>query len=210
VTKGVATGRERFRGAGPGEEAVARGQRILARRLRQAALAVKAERWTRRFWPLLAWLALALALGVAGWLPLLPAALHAAVLAALAAGGALLLARAARLVFPPLPMAARHRLEADVSGRAALALQDRLAFGDHNRFAAAAWQLHRRRVAAAARRLKPPAFAPGIAGQDPWAFRYMAGLSLFAALFLAGGDWERRLAESLRPNWTQTSAAAAP
>jgi uncharacterized protein (TIGR02302 family) len=159
------------------------------------------ERLWPRLWPGLGVVALFVAVALADLLPLLPAWLHAAVLAVFF--GALV--AALRHLWPALmPVGdgeARHRLERDsgLEHRPLAALADRLGAGADDPVAAALWAIHRRRMAAAIRRLRLHPPAPGMPARDPLALRAVPLLLLAAGLIAGGHDAVNRLRRAFEP-----------
>ncbi len=165
-------------------------------RLRLAGLAILWERIWPALWPAIGLVGLFLVLALADLFRAVPGWLHAVVLAIFAAGVIAALGRAAWRIRLPGIVAARRRLEraSGLAHRPLTALADRLANGSSDPAAAALWQTHLARMAAATRREPryladaaglyrpaaaiPPARLPGRAdrradrqrgaGADPW------------------------------------------
>ena len=62
------------------------------------------------------------------------------------------------------------------------------------------WEAHRRRMAAAARRLRIGLPAAGLAARDPWGVRAVLAILLLLAAVDAGGDWRERLLRAVTPS----------
>ena len=142
----------------------------LSRRLRLARLALRWERMAPGLTALASLVALFLTFALSGGATLLPGWLHALILAGFAAVALGLLIHLIRLPEPSEAEAAR-RLERDskVSHRPLAALADRAADGD-----AALWQLHRQRMEAQAKTLRPGWPDPVLPARDPYALRFAA------------------------------------
>ena len=170
------------------------------RRLAFARLALLWERLWPMAVPLLSLLAVFVALALFDVLPTLPGWLHGLVLAGFAAGLGFLGWRAVSLARPSDDEAAR-RLERDsgLSHRPLAALADRLAAGADDPVAKAMWQLHLRRMAEVAGRLRVGWPSPGMPARDPWGYRFAALLLL--AVAVAGGfaDLSGRLGRAVTP-----------
>ena len=188
-------------GARPAAAPPGRFPPALRRRLGTAWLALVAERLAGAFWLPAAALALALALALSGFLPLLPFWLHAACLAGIGAGLALLLVRSLRAFRVPDRAAAIRRLDGASPLRPASVLDDRLALGRGDPVAERHWARHRQRAAAAAAALPVAAPDPQLARRDPWALRLAAPLLLLAAGLAGWGAWQERLLAAGRPQW---------
>jgi uncharacterized protein (TIGR02302 family) len=173
-----------------------------AMRLRLARFALLWERVWPPCWPALAALGIFLVLALFDLLPNLPGLLHAAVLVCL--GAAFVTAAAAafgRTVLPDI-ISARRRIE-QASG-----LDDRPS-GTPDAGSAALWKAHRRRMAAAARRLRIGLPHAGFAARDPVGLRAALAILLLLAVIDAGSDWRDRLVRSLRPEIAGRSGVAA-
>jgi uncharacterized protein (TIGR02302 family) len=179
-------------------------------RLRLARAALLWERVWPACWPVLAVLASFLILGLFDLLPLLPGLLHAALL--LGSGAAIVVALAVitRRIVLPDRIAARRRLE-EASGlehRPLQALADRPSTALDPQ-AAQLWQAHRRRMAAATRRLRIGLPAAGLAGIDPLGLRALLAMLLLIGAIDAGVDWRERLVRALTPPFPGGSPALA-
>jgi uncharacterized protein (TIGR02302 family) len=124
---------------------------------------------------------------------------RAALLATFAAAALLLLYRGRGLHLPGRE-AALARVEA-ASGtihRPATTFSDRLAGGANDPAAEALWAAHRVRLLGMLTALRAGRPAPGLARRDPFAIRFLAGLSLVVAFVVAGPERTDRLAEAFR------------
>ena len=175
--------------------------RLLAMRLRFARGVLLFERLWPACWPALAVVCAFLILGLFGVLPRLPGLLHAALLLALGAGFLLALATAFRGLAVPDGKAARRRIE-QASGlphRPLQTLADRPGV-PLDPLSAGLWEAHRRRMAAAARRLRIGLPAAGLAARDPWGIRALLAILLLLAALDAGGNWSERLLRAVTPS----------
>jgi uncharacterized protein (TIGR02302 family) len=181
-------------------------------RLHLAGLAILWERLWPALWPALALVGLFLVLALADLFRLLPGWLHAALLAAFA--GALLFAlfRAAVGLRPPGIAASRRRLErvSGLSHRPLTALADRLVGSAGDPAAAALWQAHLARMAAATRRLRVGRPASALAALDPMGLRALLTLVLLIAVIAAGEQWDARLWRAVTPNFNSGPPAPPP
>ncbi|WP_340109337.1 TIGR02302 family protein [Pikeienuella sp. HZG-20] len=184
--------------------------RLQARRARRA---LALERLIAAFWPLWALGALFLGLALLGIPALLPPASHAALLAAFAAGAAVLAARGARAFRAPTIPEAIRRLDEGVPGRPAQTYADTRVGGAGDAGTEALWAAHQRRTAARAAALRAPAPDLRASARDPFALRH-GGLIVLAAGALAyfGADESgaRRLVDQFTPGALGAGAAAAP
>jgi uncharacterized protein (TIGR02302 family) len=181
-----------------------------AMRLRLARFALLWERVWPPCWPALAALGIFLVLALFDLLPNLPGLLHAAVLVCL--GAAFVTAAAAafgRTVLPDI-ISARRRIEqaSGLEHRPLQTLADRPS-GTPDAGSAALWKAHRRRMAAAARRLRIGLPHAGFAARDPVGLRAALAILLLLAVIDAGSDWRDRLVRSLRPEIAGRSGVAA-
>ena len=181
-----------------------------AMRLRLARFALLWERVWPPCWPALAALGIFLVLALFDLLPNLPGLLHAAVLVCL--GAAFVTAAAAafgRTVLPDI-ISARRRIEqaSGLEHRPLQTLADRPS-GMPDAGSAALWEAHRRRMAAAARRLRIGLPHAGFAARDPVGLRAALAILLLLAVIDAGSDWRDRLVRSLRPEIAGRSGVAA-
>jgi uncharacterized protein (TIGR02302 family) len=181
-----------------------------AMRLRLARFALLWERVWPPCWPALAALGIFLVLALFDLLPNLPGLLHAAVLVCL--GAAFVTGAAAafgRTVLPDI-ISARRRIEqaSGLEHRPLQTLADRPS-GTPDAGSAALWEAHRRRMAAAARRLRIGLPHAGFAARDPVGLRAALAILLLLAVIDAGSDWRDRLVRSLRPEIAGRSGVAA-
>lgn len=161
------------------------------------------EAFWPRFWPTLGVAGLFLALALLDLLPLLPAWLHALVLAGFLAALLRALWHAGKALHLPRREAARRRLEQDsaMAHRPLAALDDRMATNPRDSAGVALWQAHRRRLLADAARLKLKLPRPGLAKTDPIALRLAVLLLLLVALVSGHGDWRPRLEAAVVPRF---------
>ncbi|MGG5811317.1 DUF4175 domain-containing protein [Falsiroseomonas sp. CW058] len=171
----------------------------LARRRALARLALFWERLWPALWPALGTAAAFLTVALLG-LPLLLPGWARGLFGLLFLGAVAYAAwRGARRLALPTPDAADRRLE-QASGlphRPLAALADRPAASDP--MALAVWEVHRARAAASIRRLRVGIPRPGLARRDPIALRAALGLSLLAALVVAGPEAPERLRRAVIP-----------
>ena len=179
----------------------------LARRRQLAGLALAWEAVWPAIWPALGVLSLFLTLALLGLPLVLPG--WARPLVALGFGVAFLAAlwRGFRGFRWPGPNSADRRLEREsgLEHRPLAALTDRPATQDP--VAQAVWRIHRERTIASVRRLRVGLPRPGLAKRDPIALRAALGLSLLAALVVAGPEAPERLRRAVVP---PVAIAAAP
>ncbi len=181
-----------------------------AMRLRLARFALLWERVWPPCWPTLAALGTFVVLGLFDVLPNLPGLLHAAILIALAAAFATGLAAAFGRTVIPDAFSARRRIEqaSGLQHRPLQALTDRPS-GPLDAPAAGLWEAHRRRMEAAARRLRIGLPHAGFAARDPWGLRAVLAILLLLGAIDAGSDWQDRLLRSVRPDLAGRSGMAA-
>ena len=171
-----------------------------AMRLRLARFALLWERVWPPCWPALAVLGAFLVLALFDVLPNLPGLLHAAILIGLGAAFAIGLAAAFGKTVIPDAFSARRRIEqaSGLQHRPLQALADRPS-GSLDVAAAGLWEAHRRRMEAAARRLRIGLPQAGFAARDPWGLRAVLAILLLLGAIDAGSDWEDRLLRSVTP-----------
>jgi uncharacterized protein (TIGR02302 family) len=171
-----------------------------AMRLRLARFALLWERVWPPCWPALAVLGVFLVLGLFDFLPNLPGLLHAAILIGLGAAFAIGLAAAFGKTVIPDAFSARRRIEqaSGLQHRPLQALADRPS-GSLDVAAAGLWDAHRRRMEAAARRLRIGLPQAGFAARDPWGLRAVLAILLLLGAIDAGNDWKDRLLRSVTP-----------
>ena len=181
-----------------------------ALRLRFARFALLWERVWPPCWPALAALGAFLVLGLFDVLPNLPGLLHAAILIGLGAAFAIGLAAAFGKTVIPDAFSARRRIEqaSGLEHRPLQALADRPS-GPLDVAAARLWEAHRRRMEAAARRLRIGLPHAGFAARDPWGLRAVLAILLLLGAIDAGSDWKDRLLRSVRPDMAGRSGITA-
>ncbi len=169
-------------------------------RLRMARAALLWERVWPACWPALAVLGGFCALGLFDLLPRLPGMLHAALLLGFGAAFVIALAVANRGVAVPDQAAARRRieLESGLKHRPLQALADRPA-APLDTQSTQLWQVHRRRMELATRRVRVGLPAAGFAGRDLWGLRVVLVIFLLLGMIDAGIDWRDRLTRALMP-----------
>src|SRR4051812_24272031 len=180
--------------------------RLLPARLRLARAALFWERLWPAAWPALCVLGIFAVLVLFDLLPLLPGTIHAAVLGAFALAFIGAVFWGWRRIYGPesLPdrIAARRRIErsSGLPHRPLAALADRPS-APLDSDAAALWEAHQRRMAAAAQRLRVGWPVPGLARRDPWGIRSILAILLLVAIIDAGADWTDRVPRALLPNF---------
>ncbi|MSP82063.1 MAG: TIGR02302 family protein [Alphaproteobacteria bacterium] len=159
--------------------------------------------------PPLAWAGLFVAVTLFGLWTVLPGFAHLAGLAVFAAVVGHAAWRGVRRCSMPKTDAVRRRLElaSGLSHRPLTALDDKLAINIHDPVTLALWQTHRRRMAAAARRLRVGLPSPGMAARDPMALRFGVVLLLLVGIALAGERAGERLAAAFQPRLEGVIAA---
>ena len=174
--------------------------RFLVRQLLLSRAALAWEWAWPALWPMLCVAGFFLVAALFDLAELVPPILHAAILA----GFALALAGAAvwglrSLVWPDVPTARRrieinsglaHRPLATLADRPSAPLDDATV---------SLWEAHRRRMEAAARRLRVGWPAAGLARHDPWGLRAVLAILLLIGAIDAGGDWRTRIGRALAP-----------
>ena len=159
------------------------------------------ERLTRAFWPVVAFMALVVALALIGLPLVLPPWLHACLLAASAAFLIFAFWHGFRKFQVPTQRAAVKRLQ-DVNGlqhRPLEALSDQLAEGLNNWKSRALWQEHQRRLGAGTKGLSAGIPRPRLIRLDPMAWRVAASVLLVTGLAAAGTTTPERLVRGLIP-----------
>jgi uncharacterized protein (TIGR02302 family) len=174
----------------------------LARVGRSRALARLALAWEAiwpAIWPALGVLGLFLTVALLGLPLLLPDWLRLALALGFLGVFVVALRRGLRGFRWPGDDPADRRLERDsgLGHRPLAALTDRPATDDP--VALAVWQMHRDRVLASVTTLKVGLPRPGLAKRDPIALRAALGLSLLAALVIAGSEAPERLRRAVLP-----------
>jgi uncharacterized protein (TIGR02302 family) len=165
----------------------------LARRRRLARLALAWEAIWPAIWPALGVLGVFLTIALLGIPLLLPGWARMLVAAAFFVGFAAALRHGLRGFRWPGDDPADRRLEREsgLDHRPLATLTDTPAGADP--LAQAVWQVHRDRVLSSVRRLRVGLPRPGLARRDPIALRAALGLSLLAALVIAGPEAPERL-----------------
>ena len=171
------------------------------RKIGLAWLALAWEGFWPRFVPLLAVIALFVAVAHLDLFGGLDPWIHTGVLAALAIGFIGLGWWRFRSFVWPVRGEAIRRLEHDsgVPHRPLVAVQDNLAAGSSDPMAAALWEAHRRREAARLAGLGNKAAHPGLARIDTWALRLVPVLALIVAVAAAGGWRTDRMRAAVTP-----------
>jgi uncharacterized protein (TIGR02302 family) len=179
------------------------GRRLLAR----AAILFEAV-WPA-LWPPLAVTGVFICAALLDLPPLLPAALHVALLALVALAFVGLLIRGVRHIRLPDDGAADRRLEtrSDLVHRPLSVLTDKPATEDP--VGAALWRVHATRALTQIGRLHVGLPRPGLAGRDPRALRYGVLLSVIACLAIANVDAPARLYAAVTPSLPVTADAPA-
>lgn len=174
----------------------------LARRLRLAQAAILWERLWPRLAPALGVAGLFLVLALFDVWALVPGWLHVAGLVLFAVLFAVLLAVGLAGLDLPDRRAALRRIElaSGVPHRPLTALEDRLASEAADPGTETLWRLHRRRMAAAARRFRVGWPRAGLAALDPWGLRAVLGLLLVIGLTTAGDRWPGRILAAVTPD----------
>ncbi len=151
--------------------------------------------------PLLGVVALFLIVALSGLLPLLPGWLHLAILALFACGGCVALAWAITRVRLPAAAEGERRLEraSGLAHRPLASLTDRPAAGAGDPAAERLWAAHQKRAASALAKVKVGLPHPGLPSRDPMALRAALGLSLIAAVVIAGAEAPDRVRAAVNP-----------
>jgi len=161
------------------------------------------ERLWPCLWPVVGVTAVFISLALFDWLPMLPFWAHSLALIGFAMAFGFMV-RGAIIGFKAVDeKTAQHRLEQDsgLKHRPLTALHDRLAGGLKGADTEGLWQVHLRRMAERARRLKVLLPSPGLARRDPYGLRAVALLLLVIAAAAGGGDAVGRLERALVPQW---------
>jgi uncharacterized protein (TIGR02302 family) len=185
--------------------------RHMTLRLRLAGAALVWERLWPGLWPATGIAGAFLVVALFDLLPRLPGAVHAALLAVLAASIALALLAGLRRFRLPDRGAERRRIEraSGLAHRPLTALEDRLSTGGGDAATVALWQAHRERMVAKTRRLAIGWPAAGLVRRDPFALRAALALLLVIGAVDAGRDWPQRLWRALTPSFAPKGPAAA-
>ena len=161
------------------------------------------ERLWPCLWPVVGVTVVFISLALFDWLPMLPFWAHSLALIGFAMAFGFMV-RGAIIGFKAVDeKTAQHRLEQDsgLKHRPLTALHDRLAGGLKGADTEGLWQVHLRRMAERARRLKVLLPSPGLARRDPYGLRAVALLLLVIAAAAGGGDAVARLERALVPQW---------
>ena len=155
-----------------------------------------------RLLPILAVVAVFVAVALSDVLPALPGWLHALALFGFAAGLAIVARRCWRGMRPITRDAARHRLERDsgLEHRPLTAIEDALATGGEDAGTRAMWQAHVARMSAAVGRLRLRGPAPDMARADPFGLRVVLVMLLVIAV-AGGADTGVRIARAVAPDF---------
>ena len=188
-------------------------RRRLAARLQLARAALLWERVWPAAAPALCVVGVFVVAALFDLLPALPGIWHAGALGgfavAFAAALALGLHRVGRDSWPNRAQARRRiELASGLMHRPLVALSDRSSV-PLDGAAAALWAAHRRRMAAAVRRLRVGWPAAGLSRRDPWGVRSVLAILLLLGAIDAGGDWRDRLARAATPGFRGGPAALA-
>ncbi len=161
------------------------------------------ERLWPCLWPVVGVTAVFISVALLDWLPMLPFWAHSLALIGFATAFGFMVRGAVNGFRALDEKTAQHRLEQD-SGfehRPLTALHDRLAGGQLiSADTEALWQVHLRRMAERARRLKVLLPSPGLARRDPYGLRAVALLLLVIGAAAGGGDAVGRLERALVPD----------
>jgi uncharacterized protein (TIGR02302 family) len=173
----------------------------MSKKLLLARLALAWEIAWPAIWPAIAIVGSFIALALFDALPVLPAWLHAAILAILASLFVWAAFRAIRLLTWPGHEQARRRLEqaSGLQHRPLQAMDDALALGQDDPAAQALWEAHRTRMAREAKNLRVGSPAPGLAQRDPLALRAVLALTLVIAITVGWQDPWMRLERAVSP-----------
>ncbi len=193
---------------GDGPAAPSAWQRLVW--LAAARLVLVWERVIPPLWPAGTIAGAFFALALFDVLPLLPGWAHLAVLVAVGLAVAIALGRALPAIARwPSVAAARRRLERDsgLADRPLTALADRFAGDPRDPLQVALWRRHRRRMAAAVKRLRLRLPTTDLPARDPWAVRALVLLVLVVAAVGSRGEWSARLAAALDPRLPAVAAA---
>ncbi|HVH81778.1 MAG TPA: DUF4175 family protein, partial [Stellaceae bacterium] len=182
--------------------------RLLTRRLFLSRAALAWEILWPALWPMLCVAGTFVTMALFDLPSLLPGPVHVAFLVCFSAAfGWAAFHGLYKLVWPDA-LAARRRIELNsgLDHRPLAALADQPSAPlDHE--TATLWEAHRRRMAAAVRRLRVGWPAAGLARRDPWGLRAVLGILLLVGAIDAGADWRDRLASALTPSWTSRTPA---
>jgi len=150
--------------------------------LRLTRLGMVAERATRAFWPLWAVLMLAMALVMLGVQDFISPRAAMGVMALFGLVTLWTLIYGLRLFHWPHVDEAVERLDNTLPGHPITQLQDTQVIGAQDAASKAVWKAHLAQMAARVRGAKPAPADLRVASKDPYAFRFVATLSLLVAL----------------------------
>lgn len=167
-----------------------------------------AERLTRGFWPLWSIVIASLAALAFGLQDMVPVEVAWFGLVASVGGTLWALVSGIRRFRVPTRGDALIRLDAALPGRPIAALTDHQAIGAQDPASVAVWRVHLARMAERAAAARPVAPDLALAGQDPFALRYVALTALVAALMF-GSIWRATSVASLTPG-AGTAAISGP
>ena len=170
------------------------------------------ERLTCAFWPVVAVMALVVALALIGLPSVLPPWLHACLLAVSATFLIFAFWRGCRQLQVPTRWAIWQRLQNvnDLQHRPLEVLSDQLAEGLDNWESRALWRAHRRRLEAITKGLSAGIPRPRLIHLDPMALRVAASVLLVAGLAAAGTAVPKRLERGLIPQLAMFEAPPPP
>jgi uncharacterized protein (TIGR02302 family) len=176
--------------------------RLIGRRLFWSRTALAWEILWPALWPVLGITGLFVAVALFDLPGRLPGPLHAIVLAAFAIALAGAVFWGWRKLAWPDALVGRRRIEREsgLTHRPLAALLDQPS-APLDVASAALWEAHRRRMAAALRRLRVGWPVAGLARRDPWGLRAIVVILLVVAVIDAGADWRERLARAFSPGW---------
>ncbi len=180
-------------------------ERLIARAIRRARLALVWESLWPRLMPALIVAGLFLLVSWVGVWPLVPDWLRVALLVAFALLGIASLAPLATLRFPDRRTAlARVERATGKPHRPTTAFTDALAPTNDER-SKAIWRAHRARLAAEFDDLRVGTPSPGLARRDPYGLRFLLLLLLVVSIAITGGGFDR-IADAFRGGGAATAA----
>ncbi len=175
---------------------------IMYRREALAGLALLWERVWPAVWPAVGVLGVFSALALLDVFSALPGWLHIVLLVGFVVALGRALVHAVALVRMPTAEEARRRLET-ASGfdhRPLTLIDDSLFVGRGDAQSEALWNVHRKRMLTALRRLRIGVPSPLLSRRDPMAMRVAVALALVVGVAAAGGDWSTRIARAVTPS----------
>ena len=179
----------------------------------RARLVLLWEDLWRAFWPVPCVIGLFAALALLDVLPYLPGWLHTIVLIGLGVCLIWTVIRAFRMISVPDRTAAERRLESasGLDHRPLQVMSDRLAAGAANSASSDLWEIHKQRMAEAARKLKAGPPSPGgRPDSDRIALRAAVIILLVIGGVVGWADPEQRFARAVNPQIGFLAKAAAP